>query len=166
MVAPRPLREETPAVRARVPVSARRGPTYLSRFVPSRGPEPRRGVARGPLVGVAEGEPFSPWGKPFLMLRFLSSHSSTFPHMPTFFSFRLKRTLEQAQPSMAKRLKTGAAPKETGSYFISGRCDVLVSVIITSDPFPLFRRLLQLPTSSRRREGSVSSRAYSVAADS
>jgi len=31
------------------------------------------------------------------------------------FSFlRLKRTLEQAQPSMAKRLKVGAASKDSG----------------------------------------------------
>jgi len=33
-------------------------------------------------------------------------------------SLRLKRTLEQAQPSMAKRLKVGATSKDSGWRFI------------------------------------------------
>ena len=45
----------------------------------------------------------------FLGLRF-SLHYSRFS--------RLERRLEQAQPSMAKKLKVGAAPKDSGQRFI------------------------------------------------
>jgi hypothetical protein len=37
---------------------------------------------------------------------------------------RLKRPLEQAQPSMAKKLKVGAAPKDSGEWLI------LLSVVL------------------------------------
>ena len=78
---------------------------------------------------------------------------------------RLKRTLEQAQPSMAKRLKAGAASKEPGLWFTFGICDILALAIVVTGLYSLFCRLLRLPTSSRRRERSASSRAYPVAAD-
>ena len=86
--------------------------------LPVRGLESRHGVVRGPPVEVPAGEPFSLWGKFFdaviLILSFLCVFSySCLPY--AHFSFlRLKRTLEQAQPSMAKRLKVGAASKESG----------------------------------------------------
>ena len=38
--------------------------------------------------------------------------------------FRLKRSLEQAQPSMAKKLKVGAVPKGSGEWFL------LLSVVL------------------------------------
>ena len=86
--------------------------------LPVRGLEPQRGVVRGPPVEVSAGEPFSLWGKFFgavililLFLRVFSYNSLPYAH----FSFlRLKRTLEQAQPSMVKRLKVGVASKDSG----------------------------------------------------
>ena len=75
-------------------------------------------VARGPSVEVPAGEPFSLWGKSFdavvlifLILRVFSYNGLLYAR-PSFL--RLKRTLEQAQPSMAKRLKVGAASKDSG----------------------------------------------------
>jgi len=41
--------------------------------------------------------------------------SYSFPHV-IHVSFRLKRLLEQAQPSMAKKLKVGVAPKDSGEW--------------------------------------------------
>ena len=87
-----------------------------------RGLEPRRGVVRGLPVEAPAGGPFSLWGKFFdaviLILLFLCVFSyNSLPYV--HFSFlRLKRTLEQAQPSMAKRLKVGAASKDSGWLFI------------------------------------------------
>jgi len=75
-------------------------------------------VVRGPPVEVPAGEPFSLWGKFFndviLILPFLCVFSySGLPY--AHFSFlRLKRTLEQAQPSIAKRLKVEATSKDSG----------------------------------------------------
>jgi len=75
-------------------------------------------VARGPPVEVPAGEPFSLWGKFFdaVILIFLVLH--VFSYYGILYArssfLRLKRTLEQAQPSMAKRLKVGAASKEPG----------------------------------------------------
>jgi len=75
-------------------------------------------VARGPPVEVPAGEPFSVWGKFFdvVILILLVLHvSSYYGILYACFSFlRLKRTLEQAQPLMAKRLKVGGASKEPG----------------------------------------------------
>ena len=75
-------------------------------------------VARGPPVEVPAGEPFSLWGKFFdamiLILLFLCVFSYNGLHYARFSFLRLKRTLEQAQPSMAKRLKVGAASKDSG----------------------------------------------------
>jgi hypothetical protein len=86
--------------------------------LPVRGLEPRRGVVRGPPVEVPAGEPFSLWGMFFdaLILILLFLHVFSYNGLPyAHFSFlRLKRTLEQAQPSMAKRLKVGAASKDSG----------------------------------------------------
>ena len=75
-------------------------------------------MARGLPVEALAGGPFSLWGKFFdavifilLFLRVFSYNGLPYAH----FSFlRLKRTLEQAQPSMAKRLKVGAASKDSG----------------------------------------------------
>ena len=84
----------------------------------ARGPEPRRGVARSLLVeGPVGGSPFL-WGK-VSMSWFLFSDAFAFSWAAIFTyahssSLRLKRTLEQAQPSMAKRLKVGAASKDSG----------------------------------------------------
>jgi len=86
--------------------------------LPVRGLEPRRGVVRGPPVEVPAGEPFSLWGMFFdaLILILLFLHVFSYNGLPyAHFSFlRLKRTLEQAQPSMAKRLKVGVASKDSG----------------------------------------------------
>jgi len=43
---------------------------------------------------------------------------------------RFKRPLEQAQPSMAKKLKVGAAPKDSGEWLI-----LLSAVLELCDPF-------------------------------
>jgi len=79
-----PPRKERPAAGVPVSASARRELTRLGQPLLSRGLEPRRGVARGPPVGVAGGELFFLWGKPFSMLWLLPSCSSAFPHMPIF----------------------------------------------------------------------------------
>jgi len=75
-------------------------------------------VVRGPPVEVPAGEPFFLWGKFFdvaifilLILRIFSYNGFLYVR-PSFI--RLKRTLEQAQPSMAKRLKVGASSKDSG----------------------------------------------------
>jgi len=113
-VALRPPRKERPAAGALVPVPVRREPTHLGRRLPSRALEPWRGVARGPLVRAVGGELFSLWGKSFQCCGFCLP--VPLPIFLIYRSFlRLKRTLEQAQPSMAKQLKTGAASKEPGS---------------------------------------------------
>jgi len=83
-----------------------------------RGLEPRRGAVRGLPVEVPAGGPFSLWGKVFdaMILIFLCLCVFSYnglSHARSSF-FRLKRTLEQAQPSMAKRLKVGAASKNLG----------------------------------------------------
>jgi len=75
-------------------------------------------VARGPPVEVPAGEPFSLWGKFFdaviLILWILRVFSyNGLLYVPSSL-LRLKRTLEQAQPSMAKRLKVGAASRDLG----------------------------------------------------
>jgi len=75
-------------------------------------------VVRGLSVEVPAGVPFSLWGKAFntvtlilLLLCIFSCNGLSYAH----FSFlRLKRTLKQAQPSMAKRLKVGATSKDSG----------------------------------------------------
>ena len=83
-----------------------------------RGLEPRRGATRGLLVEVRAGGSFSLWGK-VSMSWFLFSDAFAFSWVAVFTyahssSLRLKRMLEQAQPSMAKRLKVGAASKDSG----------------------------------------------------
>jgi len=86
--------------------------------LPVWGLESRRGVVRGPPVEVSAGEPFSMWGKFFnaviLILPFLCVFSYSGLAYAHFSFLRLKQTLKQAQPSMAKRLKVGAASKESG----------------------------------------------------
>jgi len=83
-----------------------------------RGLEPRRGAVRGLPVEAPASGPFSLWGKVFdaMILIFLClcvfSCNDLFDARSSLF--RLKRTLEQAQPSMAKRLKVGAASKDSG----------------------------------------------------
>jgi len=104
---------------AGVPVQelARRETPSRDRRLLARGPELRRGVARGLLVeGPVGGSPFL-WGKIFdvmiLTLRCLCiflGHGFSY----ACSSLSLKRTLEQAQPLMAKRLKVGAASKGSG----------------------------------------------------
>jgi hypothetical protein len=115
---PRPLARGKQAARALALVVARQ--EMLSRglrpFV--RVLEPRRGVASGLPVEVLAGEPFSLWGKVFdamiLILLCLCVFSCNDLSYARFSFFRLKRSLEQAQPSMAKRLKVGAASKDSG----------------------------------------------------
>jgi len=118
VVVPWPLARGRPAAGALALALARQ--EMLSRgpcpFV--RGLEPRRGVVRGLPVEVPAGEPFFLWGNAFdavnlilLLLCVFSCNGLSYAH----FSFlRLKWTLEQAQPSMAKRLKVGAASKDSG----------------------------------------------------
>jgi len=71
-----------------------------------------------PPVEAPVGEPFSLWGKFFdvviLILLVLCVFSCDGLLYARFSLFRLKRTLEQAQPSMAKRLKVGSTSKEPG----------------------------------------------------
>jgi len=83
-----------------------------------RGPEPRRGAALGQLVEVLVGGSLFLWGKIFnvviLVFRCLcifSGYGFSYAYSPFL---RLKRPLEQAQPSLAKKLKVGAAPKDSG----------------------------------------------------
>ena len=83
-----------------------------------RGLEPRRGAVRGLPVEAPAGGPFSLWGKVFdaviLILLFLCVFSCNgLSHTRSSF-FGLKRSLEQAQPSMAKGLKVGAASIDLG----------------------------------------------------
>ena len=83
-----------------------------------RGTEPRRGVARGLLVEVpVGGSPFL-WGKIFdvmiLTFRCLCVFSGNGFSYARSSLLSLKRTLEQGQPSMAKRLKVGTASKDSG----------------------------------------------------
>ncbi|XP_021317876.1 uncharacterized protein LOC110436030 [Sorghum bicolor] len=77
---------------------------------------PWHGAVRGLSVEAPAGRPFSLWGKVFdvTILIFLCLQRFGLSHTRSSF-LRLKRTLEQAQPSMAKRLKAGAASKESGS---------------------------------------------------
>jgi len=82
-----------------------------------RGLELLRGAARGLSVEVPAGGPFSLWGKIFdvMILIFLSLcvfSGNGLSHARSSL-LRLKRTLKQAQPSMAKRLKVGAASKDS-----------------------------------------------------
>ena len=118
MAAPWPSKRGTLAAGALAPAFARwemldRGPR-----LPVRGPKPRREVVRGPPVEVPAGEPFSLWGKFFdaviLILLFPCVFSYNGLPYAHFFFLRLKRTLEQAQPSMVERLKVGAASKDSG----------------------------------------------------
>ena len=75
-------------------------------------------MARGLLVeGPVGGSPFL-WGKIFdvmiLTLRCLCIFLGNGFSYACSSLLSLKRTLEQAQPSMAKRLKVGAASKDSG----------------------------------------------------
>ena len=79
-------------------------------------------MARGPPVEVPAGGPFSLWGKISMSL-FLLFDAFAFSWAVVFIyarssSLRLKRMLEQAQPSMAKRLNVGATSKDSGWRFI------------------------------------------------
>ena len=80
----------------------------------------QRGAARGHLVEGLAGGSFFPWGKGFTS-RFLSSNVLRILGLRPFLCyshfFRLKRPLEQAQPSMANKLKVGAVPKDSGEWF-------------------------------------------------
>ena len=75
-------------------------------------------MARGPPVEVPAGELFSLWDKFFdaviliLLILHVFSYYGILYARSSFL--RLKRPLEQAQPSMAKKLKVGAAPKDSG----------------------------------------------------
>ena len=75
-------------------------------------------VARGPPVEVPAGEPFSLWGKSFDAVILILLILCVFLYNGLLYArssfLRLKRTLEQAQPSMVKRLKVGAASKDSG----------------------------------------------------
>ena len=75
-------------------------------------------AVRGLPVEVPADELFSLWGKVFdtMILIFLCLCVLSFNGLSHARSslFRLKRTLEQAQPLMAKRLKVGAASKDSG----------------------------------------------------
>jgi len=86
--------------------------------LPVRGLETRRGAARGLPVEAPVGGSFSLWGKFFdtviLILLFLCVFSYNGLAYARSSFLRLKRTLEQAQPSMAKRLKVGAASRDSG----------------------------------------------------
>ena len=87
-------------------------------------------MAQGPPVGAPAGELFFPWGKLFDVVTFVFLVLCIFSYANLFyahpFSFlRLKRTLEQAQPSMAKRLKAGAVSKEPGLQLTSGLVTLL-----------------------------------------
>ena len=83
-----------------------------------RGLEPRRRAARGLQVEVPVGVSLSLWGKIFdvtiLSFQCLCVFSVNGLSYARSSSLRWKRTLEQAQPSMAKRLKVGAASKDLG----------------------------------------------------
>ena len=75
-------------------------------------------MARGLLVGApVGGSPFL-WGKTSDVM--IVTFRCLYIFLSNCFSYAcssllsLKRTLEQAQPSMAKRLKVGAASKDSG----------------------------------------------------
>ena len=76
-------------------------------------------MARGPLVEVPAGEPFSLWGKFFDAVILILPILCVFSYNGLLYAHsslpRLKRTFEQAQPSMAKRLKVGAGSKDLGA---------------------------------------------------
>ena len=118
MAAPRLPKRETPAAGALAPALVRWETPDQGPRLPVRGLKPRREVVRGPPVGVPAGELFSLWGKFFDVVIFilLFLYVSSYSGLPyARFSFlRLMRTLEQAQPSMAKRLKVGAASNDSG----------------------------------------------------
>ena len=65
------------------------------------------------------GEPFSLWGKFFDAVILILPILCVFSYNGLLYAHsslpRLKRTLEQAQPSMAKRLKVGAGSKDLGA---------------------------------------------------
>ena len=75
-------------------------------------------MARGPPVEVPAGELFFLWGKFFDAVILILLILCVFLRNGLLYArssfLRLKRTLEQAQPSMAKRLKVGAASKDLG----------------------------------------------------
>ena len=49
----------------------------------------------------------------------MSSHFLGLRLLLCYFPFlKLERPLEQAQPSMAKKLKVGAAPKDSGEWLV------------------------------------------------
>ena len=118
MAAPRPPERGKPAAGALALAVAKWEMLNRGLRPFARGLEPRRGAVQGPPVEVPAGEPFSLWGNAFdavililLLLCVFSCNGLSYAH----FSFlRLKRMLEQAQPSMAKRLKVGAASKDSG----------------------------------------------------
>jgi len=75
-------------------------------------------MARGPPVEAPVGEPFSLWGKFFNAVILIPLILCVFSYNGLLYArsslLRLKQTLEQAQPSMAKRLKVGAASQGSG----------------------------------------------------
>jgi len=75
-------------------------------------------VTRGLLVEALVGGSLFLWGKIFdvmiLTFRCLCVFSGNGFSYARSSLLRLKRTLEQTQPLMAKRLKVGAASKELG----------------------------------------------------
>ena len=118
MAAPRPPEMEKLAAGALAPVLARREKLNQGLRLLVRGMKPRRGAVRDLSVEAPAGGPFSLWGKVFdavtLILLFLCVFSYNGLPYAHFSFLRLKRTLEQAQPSMAKRLKVGAASRDSG----------------------------------------------------
>ena len=108
MAVPWPPKRERLAAGALAPALGRWETLDQGLRLPTRGLKPRRGAARGLPFEAPVGKPCSLWGKFFdnviLILLFLCVYSyNGLPY--AHFSFRLKQTLEQAQPSMAKRLK-------------------------------------------------------------
>ena len=105
---------------ALAPVLAKQETLSRGPRLPMRGPGSRRGAARGQLVEGLAGGSFFPWGKGFTSW-FLSSNVLRILGLRPFLCyshfFRLKRPLEQAQPSMANKLKVGAVPKDSGEWF-------------------------------------------------
>ena len=87
-----------------------------------RGPGSRRGAARGRSVEVLAGVSLFLRGKIFnvviLVFRCVCAFSGYDLSYVIPLFLRLKRPLEQAQPSMAKKLKVGAVPKDSGEWFI------------------------------------------------
>jgi hypothetical protein len=78
------------------------------------------------------------WGKVFdamiLVFRRLCAFSGyDFSYVVPLF-LRLNRLLEQAQPSMAKKLKAGSVLKDSGEWFtflsiVLGRCDSCIELL-------------------------------------